>query len=479
MDLKKKTITGLKWSFIDNFANQIILFAFVIILARLLKPEEFGLIGMIGIFISVSTVFVYSGLGEALIRKGRVSVNDYSTVFVFNIVVSVTFYLILFFSSNRIADFFNEPELAKIVKLFCLILVIDALGFVPRTILTKNIDFKSQAKVSIISSITSGFVGIFLAFKGFGVWSLVVRTIIQSGIRAGLLWIYSKWHFGIRFSVKSFREMFGFSLKIMISALINQVYLNIYQLIIGKFYSSTQLGFFNRANQFQRLAGSQLDNTIQRVSYPVLSEMQNDQERLKRTYQNLIKGTMFLSFALLIGMAAIATQLILTLIGEKWAQSITYLRLICFAGILYPLHSLNLNILKIKGRSDLFLKLEIIKKILAVPAITAGILISIKAMIIVMIVNSFIACFINSYYSGRLINYPIKEQIVDILPSFLLTSIMGIVVFYIGNILHFRPGYELLIQISTGVIFILFFSQVCKLTVYFELKNVIMDFIKR
>jgi teichuronic acid exporter len=478
LNIKAKTIKGLRWSFIENLANQLILFIFGIILARILQPNEFGLTGILSIFISVASVFVYSGFGEALIRKDKIISRDYSTVFFFNLCVSLFFYLFLFSLARGIAGFFNEPQLLKISRVFWLVLIIDAFGLVPRTILTKNIDFKSLAKVSLISSITSGIIGVILAIKGYGVWSLVIRTILQSSIRTLMLWVYCNWRLSFTFSTASFKEMFGFSYKIMISSFINQMYLNLNQFIIGRFYSSAQLGFYNRANQFQSIAGSQLDNTTQRVTYPVLSEIQNDQERLKRTYKKLIKGTMFISFATLIGMSAVASQLILTLVGEKWVPSIIYLRLLCFAGMLYPLHSLNLNILNVKGRSDLFLKLEIIKKTLAIPAIIIGIFIGIKEMIFVMIINSIIAYFINSYYSGRLINYPVKEQLADILPVLLLTSLMGLVVFEIGDVLRLKADYELIIQITLGVLLISFFAWIFKFESFLELKNIVSEAFK-
>lgn len=475
MSLKRKTISGLSWSFTERLVNQGSQFVIGIVLARLLLPEEFGLIGMVIIFSDIAAIFIDSGFSEALIRKNDCSEEDYNTVFYFNLALSVVFYIILFFAAGYIAAFFNEPQLIKIVRVLGLSIIITSIGLIQITILIKEINFRLQTKITFISSIGAGLVSISLAFMGYGVWALVWRLILLNLISTLLLWLWNNWRPRIIFSLSSFREMFVFGSKLMASGIINKIYNNIYFVIIGKFFSASELGFYTRAKNFSTLPSSNIDSIIQRVSYPVLSELQDDKAKLKKGYKKLIANTMFVTFILMISLAATAKPLILTLIGPKWSPSIILLQLLCFAMLLYPLQSLNLNILKVEGRSDLFLKLEIIKKIFAVPVILVGIYFGIKAMIIGMIFLSVISYIINSFWSGRLINYSMKEQILDILPSFIFAIVMGTIVFFIGNILSSGPMVTLLTQLMAALVLVLGTSEILKFEPYFEIKEIILN----
>ncbi len=475
MSLKSKTIKGLSWSFLDRIASQITQFVFGIILARLLAPEEYGLLGMLAIFMSISGVFIYSGFGEALIRKANVKQIDYSTVFVFNLLVSILFYVLLFISSSLIASFFKESVLSEITKVFALILIFDAIGIIPRTILTKNVDFKSQAKVAVVASIISGIVGITLAFLGYGVWSLVIKSLLRSFLGSVLLWIFSNWQISLKFDVNSFREMFRFSSRLLASGLINQIFRNVYYFVIGRYYSAAQLGFYTKAQSFNSLFSSQLDGIVQRVSYPVLANLQNDPVKLKMAYKRLIKSTMLISFSLMMGMAALAEPMIITLIGEQWKQSVIYLQLLCFSGMLYPLHSLNLNMLNVKGRSDLFLKLEIFKKSLAVPGIMVGIFYGIELMLALGIVNTWIAYYINSYWSGKLANYPMKEQFLDILPSMIIAFVSALIVYFAGLLLPLGYFAKLVLLTLLGAFLIISLCEITRNEAYSFLKEIVVE----
>ena len=480
MSLKQKTISGLSWSFIERIVSQGSKFIVGIILARLLLPKEFGLIGMLVIFTDLANAFIDSGFSQALIRKINCSDKDYSTVFYFNLAVGVVIYFILFFNAGFIAAFFNEPQLIKILRILGLSIIINSFGLIQSTILIKEINFKLQSKITLISATGSGLISIILAIMGFGVWALVWRFILLNFITTILLWIWNKWQPKILFSLSSFREMFTFGSKLLVSGLLDTLYNNIYYVVIGKFFSAAELGFYTRANSFSTLPSSNLDAIIQRVSYPVLSEMQDDEKRLKANYKKLIINTMFITFILMFFLAATAKSVILTLIGPKWTPSIILLQLLCFVMLLYPLHSLNLNILKVKGRSDLFLKLEIIKKILAIPIIFVGIYYGINAMIIGMIIFSFIAYILNSHWSGRLINYSVKEQVLDILPSFILTVFMGTIVFIIGINLTLKPILTLLIQAIAGMLIVFGLSEIFKFKPYVEIKEIIFtNFLKK
>ena len=432
MTLKQKTVSGLLWSFIDNIATLGITFIVGIILARLLTPKEFGLIGMLTIFIAISQSFIDSGFRQALIRKQNCTDTDYSTVFYFSLVISVLAYLILFLGANSIGDFFNEPALKPLIRVLGIGLIINALAIIQSTLLTKLIDFKLQAKISVISSVLAGIISIYMAYTGWGVWSLVASSIIRNLVSSILLWFWSTWKPILVFSKQSFKELFSFGSKLLASGLIDTVYRNVYYLVIGKYFNSAELGYYTRADQFQGLPSSNLQSIIGRVSYPVLLTIQNDIPRLKDAYKNIIRSTMLITFVLMLGLAAIARPMVLTLIGDKWEPCIIYLQLLCFVGMLYPLHALNLNMLQIQGRSDLFLRLEIIKKILAIPVIFIAIIYGIKTMIIGMIILSLIAYYLNSYWSGRLIGYSFLEQLKDIIPSLILALIISAITYTEG-----------------------------------------------
>lgn len=478
MSLKQKTVSGLLWSFIDQFANQGISFIVGILLARLLSPREFGLIGMITVFVAVSESFINSGFSNALIRKKDATNTDYSTVFYFNLAAGLVFFLILFAAAPAIAAFFHEPELKAIVQVLGLILIIDSLTITQKTILVKRVDFKLQARISIIASTGSGIIALVLAFSGFGVWSLVIQRISRQTINSLFLWLWNRWRPMPVFSKESFKELFGFGSKLLASGLIDTLYKNIYYLVIGKYFSAQDLGYYTRANEFNNIPSQHLNGMISRVSYPVLASMQDDVSRLKASYKKLIRSVMFITFTLMMGMAAVAEPMVITLIGEKWRASIIYLQMLAFVGMMYPLHALNLNMLQVQGRSDLFLKLEIIKKIIAVPTIIIGILWGIKVMIAGMIVNTFVAYVLNSYWSGPRIGYSIKEQVNDILPSFGLAFLMATFVFYVGKLLSISYIWMLLIQVGTGATFLIVFCELVKFQDYIFVKELIVDKLK-
>ena len=432
MTLKQRTVSGLLWSFIDNIATVGITFLVGIVLARLLTPKEFGLIGMLTIFIAISQSFIDSGFRQALIRKQNCTDSDYSTVFYFSLAISIFAYLILFLGANAIGVFFNEPDLKPLIRVLGLGLIINALAIIQSTILTKLIDFKLQAKISLISSVIAGIISIYMAYTGWGVWSLVASSIIRNSVTSILLWIWSTWTPTLVFSIQSFIELFAFGSKLLASGLIDTIYRNVYYIVIGKYFNSAELGYYTRADQFQGLPSSNLQSIIGRVSYPVLLTIQGDILRLKHAYKNIIRSTMLITFVLMLGLAATARPMVLTLIGDKWEPCIIYLQLMCFVGMFYPLHALNLNMLQIQGRSDLFLRLEIIKKILAIPVIFIAIVYGIKSMIISMIILSLIAYYLNSYWSGRLIGYSFVEQLKDIVPSLILALIISAITFTQG-----------------------------------------------
>ena len=449
--LKTKTVKGASWSFIDGIAGQGITFLIGLVLARLLSPEEYRLIGIITIFIAVFNSIVDSGFSNALIRKNDAKDIDYNTVFISNLVLSVVLFCVLYISAPAISNFFNRPQLIPLLRVMGSIVIINAFAIIQRTIFVKNVDFKTQTKVSLISSISSGVVGIGMALNDYGVWSLVGQQISRQFLNTVFLWIYSKWYPKIQFSFRSFKDLFSFGWKLLVSGLIDTTWQEIYQVIIGKCYTPVALGQYTRAQQFATICSSNLTSVVRRVSYPVLSSVQEDKVRLKNGYRKIIKVTMLVTFTLMLGLAGVARPLILSLIGEQWLPCVPFLQIICLQMMLYPLHSLNLNMLQVQGRSDLFLKLEKIKKIIAIGPLLLGIFVNIYWMLGGSVITGCIAYYLNAYYSGPFLNYSIKEQVKDILPSFGVAVTMVVPV-YAMSFISLNPFILLPLQIVTGAI---------------------------
>lgn len=472
--LRGKTVKGVGWSFLDSLGGQGITFLVGLVLARLLTPEEYGLIGIITIFIAVFNSIVDSGFSNALIRKTDAKEIDYNTVFITNMVVSIVLFLALFFSAPLIADFFNQPQLKPLSQVMSSIVIINAFAIIQRTLLVKSIDFKTQTKVSLISSFTSGVVGISMAYYGCGVWSLVGQQLSRQLLNTLFLWIYSKWYPKFQFSWNSFKELFGFGWKLLVSSLIDTTWREIYQVVIGKCYSPSTLGQYTRSQQFGSIFSSNLNSIVQRVSYPVLSAIQNDKERLKQAYRRVIKVTMLVTFTLMLGLAAISKPMILFLIGDQWMMAAKLLPIICFQMMLYPLHALNLNMLQVQGRSDLFLRLEIIKKCIAVIPILLGIFIDIYWMLWGSVCTGIFAYFLNSYYSGKFLKYPMLEQVKDILPSFVVAAIMAVVT-YAVSFFPFSLSLLLVLQIFVGMVITIVLCECLKLEEYKEMKDLVLS----
>jgi teichuronic acid exporter len=469
--LKTKTINGLIWSFIDNFSVQLSQFIIGIILARILSPNDFGLIGMLTIFITISQWFVSSGFGQALIRKKDCNQNDYSTVFIFNIISGFVLYIVLFLTSGYISNFFNEPQLEALLNVLGISLIIIAFTIIQQTQLTKRLDFKLQTRISVISSIISGIIGVLLAYLGYGVWSLVYKSLLEYFIRSFLLWRYNKWRPSFIFDTNSFKELFGFGSKLMLRGLIYTIFNNLYYVVIGKYFSTADLGYYTRAEQFNRMPSSNINKVINRVSYPVLSELQNDDKALKAAYKKIFTSLVFISSISMLILGAIAEPLILTLIGEKWLPSVPILQLLCFVGLLYPLCDFNLTILKVKGKSGLILKLEIIKRILSIPVIIIGIMYGINALIIGMIVLSLFEFLINSYFSGKEISYTLKEQILNNLPSISVAFVVSSLIYYLSLRLELSNLLILFICLTLAMIMVVLISEIFKIKAYLNIKK--------
>lgn len=474
-ELKNKAIKGVGWSFADNLLSQGVTFLVGIVLARLLSPEEYGLIGIITIFISVFNAIVDSGFSNALIRKTDATDADYNTAFYTNLVVSVVLALAMFACAPLIASFFSQPKLAPLTEAMSCIVVINALAIVQRTLLVKAIDFKTQTKISFLSSLISAAGGIGSALAGLGVWALVIQQISRQFFNTLFLWCYSRWRPAWQYSADSFRYLFGFGWKLMLSCLLATLWNEIYQVVIGRCYSAASLGLYTRAQQFSSIPSSNISGVVQRVSYPALSSIKDDPYRLKQAYRRVVKTTMLLNFVVTLGLAATAKPLIYVLLGEKWVGCVPMLQIVCFSIMLHPLHSLNLNVLEVKGRSDLFLRLEIYKRFIGLGPVLMGIFVGIYWMLITSVVTGVISLYLNAYYSGPLLGYPIKEQARDISASFLIALAMLALLVP----MTFLPVSSYIIlpaQIAIGAWFVITLCRRLKLEEYEEMVQMIASF---
>lgn len=476
--LKDKTVKGTIWSGIDNVAQFGVTFIVSIVLARLLSPDDYGLIGIITIFTAVCTALINGGFTTALIRKKDATDDDYNTAFIVNLGVSLLLYIVIYLCSPLIADFFHRQELVALTQVSSLGMIIGALGLVQQTRLTKRIDFKTQTKITIVASVVSGIVGIVMALMGFGVWSLVAQSLTSQGLRTILLWLANKWVPQLRFSSESFHDLFGFGWKMMASQVLDTVWKELYQVVVGKFYTPATLGQYTRSKQFSTLFSSNLTIVIQRVTYPVLSNIQDDKERMISAYRRIIKVTMFVTAISMFFLGAISEPLLYCLIGPKWHDAAIYLPLICITGSTYPLHAINLNMLQVQGRSDLFLGLEVIKKIIGIAPLSVCFFYGILPMLYTSILTTIIAYFLNSYYSGKFLRYSSWMQIKDIAPSYGLAALVALSVFFLK---YLPVSYWIIlpIQIVFGCVVILCVCQMIKMEEYMELKRMVEPYYKR
>lgn len=476
--LKDKTVKGTIWSGIDNVVQFGVTFVVSIVLARLLSPDDYGLIGIITIFTAVCTVIINGGFTTALIRKKDATDDDYNTAFIVNLVLSLLLYAVIFLCSPLIADFFRREELVALTQVSSLGMVVGALALVQQTRLTKRIDFKTQAKITLVASVCSGVVGIAMAVIGFGVWALVGQTLSSQMLRTVLLWFYNKWMPKFRFSKISFHELFGFGWKMMVSQILDTVWKELYQVVVGKFYTPATLGQYTRSKQFSSLFSSNLTSVIQRVTYPVLSNIQDDNERMVSAYRRIIKVTMFVTAVCMFFLGAISEPLLYCLIGPKWHEAAVYLPLICITGSTYPLHAINLNMLQVQGRSDLFLGLEVIKKIIGIAPLSVCIFYGILPMLYTGFLTTVIAYFLNSYYSGKFLGYSSWMQIKDIAPSYGLATLVALSVFFL-KYLPVSYWVVLPLQIILGCAVILCVCQMTKMEEYMELKRMVEPYFKK
>jgi len=457
-NLKSKIAGGMKWTGLESFVNTGLGFLIGIVIARRLSPSDYGVMGMLTIFLAISNTFLNSGISQALIQKKDVNDDDLSTAIFFNLAVGVCFYIILFFIAPFIAEFYRQPILTPVTRVTGLTLILTALCMVQNAILSIRLDFRSKARNTLTALIVSGVAAMIMAYAGFGVWTLVWQGIISLVTMCVLLWVHTNWHPGLSFKKKSFKALFGFGSKHLASGLIDTVYSNISTLVIGKFYQATDLGYYTRASSTSSLPGNFIMGIIQKVNYPVLSKLQDDRAALLSVYSVLLRTPLFIVYPCIAGMAALAWPLTEVLLGIRWLPSATMMIILCLGCLFNPLTSVNLNLLYVKGRTDLVLKLELIKKPIAFAMIMVAIPMGIYGMCLSISLYNFIAFCFNCHYTGKILNYGFKRQIMDVLP------IMGYCVLMAGTVLlttYWLPyaWLKLLVGIPVGIVVYLFVAR--------------------
>lgn len=438
--IKHQAVKGVMWSAVERFSVQGIQFILTIVIARLVLPSDYGLIAMLSIFLSIAQVFVDSGFSNALIQKKDRTETDFSTVFYFNILISIIIYILLYISAPYIATFYKEPELSSVTRWIGLNIIISGFSIVQRAKLTINVDFKRQAKASLTAVLVSGIIGIILAYKGWGVWALVIQTLSNSLLNTVLLWIFTKWVPKWIFSRKSFNTLFSFGSKLLLSGLLHTIYINLYSLVIGRRYTSMDVGFYNRAYQFANFPSINIVGIINRVIYPIQCEMQDDNERLKTSFIKYLRMSCFIIFPLMMILAVLSKPFILLLLTDKWLPAAELLSILCFAYMWYPVMVINNQILNVKGRSDYFLYAEILKKVIAIAILLITLPFGVRTLCWGIVVYNFFDMAIILYYSKKVIFVKYWEQIRNVIPLLIISLLTGSIVyvsiqFFEGNLL--------------------------------------------
>lgn len=464
--LKEKTLTGIFWNFLELMGRRGIGILVTLLLARFLVPADFGLVAMVSVFFQIANTLMDSGFRQALIRKKDANAEDYSTMFITNIALGVVAYVLLFVSAPLIARFYSEPRLVLLVRVIGIVVIINSLQFIQIVDLSRKLDFKTQFKATIPAGVISGLAAILMAMNGFGVWALAAQMILSPLFITAFLWWINPWRPRWFFSLQSFNELFGFGSKLFLSGLLNIVFQNIYIVVIAKLFTSSITGYYFFATKIRDIILQQLSSSIQMVTYPALASIQDDDLRLKAGYRKVIQATTYLIFPAMIFLAVLAKPLFSIFLEPRWLAGVPYLQLLCVAGLMFPLHVVNLNILQVKGRSDLFLYLEIFKKLLIVVVLFISVRFGIWGLLAGQIATSFLAYLPNSFFAMRLIGYSPGEQIKDVLPALFSALSAGAIMVFIDKV--FATGESsiimfLILQISVGGVIYLVAAKILKI----------------
>lgn len=475
---KSKVISSLFWKFMERGGTQGIQFIVQIVLARLLVPKDYGIIALISIFIVIANVFVQSGFNTALIQKKDADEVDFSSVFYLSLFVAGLLYLILFFTAPLVADFYNIHQITLVLRVLSITLFFGAFNSIQNALVSRNMQFKMLFYSSLGAILMSGIVGIVLAYLGLGVWALVAQQLTNQFMITVIMWFTVKWRPKLIFSFKRVKGLFSYGWKLLVSSLIDNLYMNLQSLIIGKIYNPSMLGFYNRGDQFPKVIVSNINGSIQSVMLPVLASEQDNRKRVKNMVRRSIVTSSFVLFPMMCGLAVTAEPLVKILLTNKWLPCVPFLQIFCASYALWPIHTANLQAINALGRSDIFLKLEVIKKIIGLTILVISIHFGIYAIAIGTLVSGIISTFVNAYPNLKLLNYSYKEQLKDIMPSLLLSLIMGTIIYNL-KWLHMVPLVTLIIQIFFGIIIYVILAKVFKLECYTYLLKTFKDIYKK
>lgn len=475
---KQKVLSNLIWRFAERSGAQLVGFIVSVVLARLLDPNIYGTVALVTVFTTIFQVFVDSGLGNALIQKKDADNIDFSTVFYANILFCIVLYLIVFLISPLIAKFYNNNELIAITRVLGITVLISGVKNVQQAYVSKHLIFKKFFWATLVGTITAAIIGIVMALKGYGVWALVSQQLINLTIDTIMLWITVKWRPIRVFSLNRLKGLFSYGWKLMVSSVLDTVYKDVTQLVIGKVYTSSDLAFYNKGEQFPKLIVSNINTSIDSVLLPTLSNAQENKEHVRAMTRKSIKTSVYIMAPLMMGLAFCSNNIVSIVLTEKWISCVPYLIIFCITYMFFPIHTANLNAIKAMGRSDLFLKLEIAKKIIGIVLLLVTMKISVMAMAFSLLISSLFSQIINSWPNKKLLNYSYIQQLKDILPSIIIATAMGAIV-YCFNLLHLGEIITLILQIITGAIIYILGSKLFKIDTFDYILDTIKGFKNR
>lgn len=460
MELKKQVATGAIWVFMDQFGVQLVSFVVNLVLARLLMPADFGTIALFNVVINISSVLINGGMSSSLVRTQSVDERDLSTVFWFNMATTALLYVLVFLAAPLIGQFYQLPILVPIIRVYSIVLIIDSFVHVQAVLFDKKLDFKTTFKVRLPSVIVGGIAGIGFALAGMGVWSLVYSALLQNLLYTLQYWFYSDWRPTLTFDREKFNYHFAFGVRLTLSALLNVIFNNVYSIVIGKRFSETTLGYYNRAESLKNLPINNISTALNKVTYPLFAKFSTDNQQLRHAYRRVLKLVIFIIAPTITLMVIAAEPIIRLLLGAKWLPAVPYFQLMALGALFQPIHNYNLNVLQVKGRSDLYLKLEIIKKICIVVAVVLGLRYGVYGLIWGQVAVSFASLFINTHYTARFLDYSMRQQLYDLLPSIFISCTLGFVVWWGTALLPYEltDAVEAILVFST---YIVSFATIC------------------
>lgn len=466
------------WRFLERCGAQLVKLLVELILARILSPSEYGLIALITVFTTILEVFVDSGLGNALIQKKDADNEDFSTVFFFNLMLCAILYILIFVFAPTIASFYGKNELVPLIRVLSITVIISGLKNVQQAYVSRTMQFKKFFFATLAGTIGAAIIGIMLALNGFGVWALVAQQLFNCALDTIILWFIVKWRPTLIFSIEKLKCLLSFGWKILVSSLLDVIYNNLHQLVIGKCYSSDSLAKYNRGQQIPNIIVSNINSSIDSILLPTMSKAQDDPNQVKSMTKKAIKVSTYLMAPLMIGLFVVAEPLVRIILTEKWIECIPFLRIYCIIYVFFPIHTANLNAIKAVGRSDIFLKLEIVKKCVGITSLVITFRYGLMSIAYGVLIVSFISQVINSWPNKKLINYSYLEQLKDILPGISVAVFMGVIVYPI-SLLQIVDGCILFLQIAVGIFSFIVLSKVFHIDTFQYLLYLVSDRLKK